>query len=66
MPGFRWRVVFSAVTVPAALLLLVAWLYWYAGGYSIYQNIAVFILAVLIAVGPQGGVWAPWGMHHGR
>lgn len=55
-PGFRWRVVFSAVSIPAALLFLVGWLYFYADGYSIYQNIAVFIIALLIAGGLQGAV----------
>ncbi|MFO8133608.1 MAG: hypothetical protein R6U10_06750 [Thermoplasmatota archaeon] len=64
--GFRWRVVFSAVSVPAVMLLLIGWLYVYAGGYSIYQNIAVFIIALLIMGGLQGAVWAPWGMRHGR
>lgn len=64
--GFRWRVAFSAVSVPAALLLLIGWLYFYAGGYGIYQNIAVFIIALLIMAGLQGAVWAPWGMRHGR
>ncbi len=65
-PGFRWRVVFSAVSVPAAVLALVGWLYWYADGYSIYQNIAVCIIILLIMGGLQGAVWAPWGMRHGR
>ena len=66
MKGFRWRVVFSAVSVPVALLLLIVWLYFYADDYSIYQNIAVFIIALLIMGGLQGAVWAPWGMRHGR
>ncbi|MBS3773451.1 MAG: hypothetical protein KGY55_04535 [Candidatus Thermoplasmatota archaeon] len=64
--GFRWRVAFSAVSVPAVFLLLAGWLYLYADGYSIYQNIAVFIIALLIMGGLQGAVWAPWGMRHGR
>ena len=64
--GFRWRVVFSAVSVPVVLLLLIVWLYFYADDYSIYQNIAVFIIALLIMGGLQGAVWAPWGMRHGR
>ncbi len=63
--GFRWRTWASGVIVVAILVGLIYWFFFYAGGYSIYQNIAILIIAILLFGGIMGAMWAPWGMRHG-
>ena len=64
--GFGWRVSLSIITGVGWLVFLILWLFFYAGGYNIYQNIAIFIVSLLIVGGVLGAAWAPWGMRHGR
>lgn len=64
-PGFRWRTWASGIIVVAILVGLIYWFFFYAGGYSIYQNIAILIIAILLFGGIMGAMWAPWGMRHG-
>lgn len=64
-PGFGWRV---AVTILVALLwlaFLVIWLFFYAQNFTIYQNIAVFFVSLLIVGAIKAAMWAPWGMKYG-
>ncbi len=46
---FRWRTILSIITGFAWLLFLVIWLFFYASGYTLYQNLGI-ILASIIAL----------------
>jgi hypothetical protein len=48
------------------VVFLIYWFWYQASIFDIYQNIAIFIVAILIMGGIMGAVWAPWGMKHGR
>ena len=48
--GFAW------------LLFLGAWLFLYAGGYSIVQNIGVFFLSIAVLAILETAIWVPWAM----
>jgi len=63
--GFRWRVWLSAFLVIALMGFLVYWFWYLAQGFSLYQNIAIFIVSILIMGGIMGAAWAPWGMKYG-
>jgi len=62
--GFGWRVSVSIISVVVLIVFIVLWLFFYADAYTIYQNIAVVIAAVLLFCGVMGGAWAAWGMRH--
>jgi MFS family permease len=64
--GFRWRVWLSLLVTFGLFVFLIIWFYTYASCYSIYQNIAIFIVSFLIMGGILGAAWAPWGMKYGR
>ncbi|UCD13489.1 MAG: hypothetical protein JSW60_08020 [Thermoplasmatales archaeon] len=64
--GFKWRVWLSAIIAFLLLVFLILWFYYYARDYDIYQNIAVFIVSILIVGGILGASWAPWGIKHGH
>jgi hypothetical protein len=63
--GFGWRVSLSIIMCVGWLVFLILWLFFYAGGYDVYQNIAIFLVSILIVGGVLGAAWAPWGMRHG-
>jgi hypothetical protein len=44
------------------LLSLGLWLFFYAESFSIIQNIAVFIISLVVVGGISVALWVPWGM----
>jgi len=64
--GFGWRVSLSIIVGVGWLIFLILWLFFYASGFNIYQNIAIFIVSILVVGGVLGASWAPWGMRHGH
>ena len=66
MKGFRWRVWISCGIVLIIFLFLIYWFWYLATPYTIYQNIAMFIVSLLIMGGILGAMWAPWGIKHGH
>lgn len=63
--GMGWRVSMSIVTFFGATIAVILWLFFFAGGFSIYQNIAVVAVISLTFVGVMGATWASWGIRHG-
>ena len=66
MKGFKSRVWVSGIAVFAALIVLIYWFWFYGEPYFWYQNLIIFIVAVLIVGGTLGAMWAPWGMKHDK
>jgi type VI protein secretion system component VasK len=62
MRGFGWRVSLSVLVSIGWLAFLVIWLFFYAGEYSIYQNLAVFLASILVVAAVMGASWASWGI----
>ena len=62
--GMGWRVGVSIVTFFGSMIASILWLFFYAGTFSIYQNIAVIVVIVLAFSAIMGATWAPWGMKH--
>ena len=63
--GFTARVVVSVIIPFALMIFLIAWFFFFAEDYNIYQNIAIFLVSLLAVGGILGGMWASWGMKHG-
>lgn len=61
-PGFGWRVAVSILIAIGWLSFIILWLFFSAGSYDIFQNLAIVIVSVLVGVGLLGAMWAPWGM----
>ena len=65
MMGFRWRVQTSIVIPVAAMIFLIVWFWYYAIPFTVWQNIAVLLITLLVVGGILGGIWARWGIKHG-
>ena len=64
--GFKWRVATSIVLPFAAMIFLIIWFWSYAEPYSVWQNIAVLLVTLLVIGGILGAIWARWGIKHGH
>jgi hypothetical protein len=61
-PGFGWRVAVSILVVIGWISFVILWLFFSAGDFDIFQNLAIVIVSVLVSIGILGAMWAPWGM----
>jgi len=64
MRGFGWRVALSILVSMGWLAFLIIWLFFYAGSFTIYQNLAVFLVSILVVGAIMGASWASWGIRH--
>jgi hypothetical protein len=62
--GMGWRTGGSTLTVFGVVIADILWLFFYAGGFTVYQNIAVFGVIFLVFVAVNGAMWAPWAISH--
>ena len=60
--GMGWRVGVSIITFFGSTIISILWLSFYAGTFSVYQNLAVIVVIALSFIAIMGGTWAPWGM----
>jgi VIT1/CCC1 family predicted Fe2+/Mn2+ transporter len=60
--GMGWRIGVSIVTFFGATIAGIVWLFFYAGSFSVYQNIAVIVVILLAFIAVMGATWASWGM----
>ena len=62
--GFRWRI-YTSITIPfLTMIFLIVWFWVYAQPYSVWQNIAVLLVTLLVMGGILGVIWTRWGMMH--
>ena len=64
--GFKWRVQVSVIIPFLTMIFLIIWFWFYAEPYTIWQNIAVILITLLVIGGILGSIWARWGMRHGK
>ncbi|MBU0498049.1 MAG: hypothetical protein KKG04_08895, partial [Candidatus Thermoplasmatota archaeon] len=60
--GLRWRIPFSIIFGVGLLIFILAWLAFYAGDYSGYQNIAILLGSILLIFVLLGGIWVRWSL----
>ncbi len=57
--------ILAAIIVPFAWLVFLAlWLIFYAGSFSILQNLGIFVLSIAIVGILEVLLWVPWSMKH--
>ncbi len=58
-----WRGIASAIIWIGWVIFLVVWLFFYASSYNGYQNLAVFIVSLLVAGGLSSILWRMFWHH---
>lgn len=64
--ALQWRAVLSIVIVFGWLIFLILWLFFYTSGLSIIQNLAVFLVSILILIAVLAVTWTTWGLKYGQ
>jgi amino acid transporter len=64
--GFKWRIATSIVLPFCAIIFLIYWFWYYAEPYTVWQNIAILLVTILVLGGIIGSIWARWGIKHGH
>lgn len=64
LKGFRMRIWVSIIVGFGVIVFLIYWFWFLAPPYTVYQNLAIFIVSILIAGGLLAAMWAPWGMKY--
>jgi VIT1/CCC1 family predicted Fe2+/Mn2+ transporter len=60
--GMGWRVGLTIATFFGSMIAVILWLFFYAGSFTVYQNIALVVVILLAFIGVMGATWASWGM----
>jgi heme/copper-type cytochrome/quinol oxidase subunit 4 len=60
--GMGWRVAVTILAFFGSIIAVILWLFFYAGNYNAYQNLAVVVVIFLAFIAVMGAVWASWGM----
>lgn len=59
-----WRIFVTIFVGLGWLVALALWLFFYAGNFSILQNIGIFILSVALVAIITIILWVPWSFRH--
>jgi hypothetical protein len=62
MRSFGSRVAATIVVGVGWLVFILLWLAFYAGDFDFWQNIAVLLASVIVAIGITGVMWVKWAL----
>ncbi len=60
--GFAWRVSLTILLGVGWLAFLILFLFFWASQYSFYEDVAIVIVSILIALGALAAMWASFGL----
>jgi len=65
-PGLALRVVVSIIVLFGLLIFAIIYVAFFASTASLFQKIAVILVAILVATAILGAMWASWGIKYGK
>ena len=65
-PGWAWRAAVSAIVGIGWLIFVIIFLFFWAKYYTIYENIAIFLVSILVMAAILSPVWIIWGIRAAR
>ncbi len=65
-PGLAPRVAVSIIVFFGLLIFSIIYAAFFASSFSLFQKIAVIVVAILVAVAILGAMWASWGIKYGK
>jgi len=64
--GLGLRVVVSIIVLFGLLIFSIIYVAFFAISFSLFQKIAVILVAILVATAILGAMWASWGIKYGK
>jgi len=65
-PGMGSRVTVSIIVFFGLLIFAIIYVAFFASSFSLFQQIAVILVALLVAIAILGAMWASWGIKYGK
>jgi uncharacterized RDD family membrane protein YckC len=65
-PGLASRVVVSIIVFFGLLIFAIIYVAFFASSFSLFQQIAVIIVALLVGIAILGAMWSYWGIKYGK
>ena len=65
-PGLTSRVVVSIIVLFGLLIFAIIYVAFFASSFSLFQQIAVILVALLLATAILGVMWTSWGIKYGK
>ncbi|MFH1821570.1 MAG: hypothetical protein ABH852_03915 [Methanobacteriota archaeon] len=65
-PGMAWRTAVSAVVGIGWFIFIIIFLFFWAKHYTIYENIAIFLVSILVIAAILAPIWIMWGIRAAR
>ncbi len=65
-PGMASRVAVSIIVFFGLLIFSIIYVAFFASTFSLFQKIAVILVAILVAIAILGAMWASWGIKYDR
>jgi len=65
-PGLGPRVAVSIIVFFGLLIFAIIYVAFFASSFSLFQQIAVILVALLVATAILGAMWASWGIKYGK
>ena len=62
-PGLALRVVVSIIVFFGLLIFAIIYVAFFASSFSLFQQIAVILVAILVATAILGVMWVVWGIN---
>jgi len=58
----QWRVSLTILLITAWLVFILLYAFFWSGGFSLFQNVVLFIASLIALIGAIAAAWASWGM----
>ncbi len=65
-PGLALRVAISIIVFFGLLIFAIIYVAFFASTFSLFQQIAIILVALLVATAILGVMWASWGIKFGK
>ena len=65
-PGIATRVIVSIIVLFGFLIFSIMYVAFFAASYSLFQKVAVVLVAILAATAILGAMWVSWGIKYGE
>ena len=65
-PGMGPRVAVSIIVFFGLLIFAIIYVAFFASSFSLFQQIAVILVALLVAIAILGVMWSSWGIKYGK
>ena len=64
--GLTSRVVVSIIVFFGLLIFAIIYVAFFASSFNLFQQIAVILIALLVAIAILGAMWTSWGIKYGK